>query len=410
MDLFVSTARRLSLAGLVLGVLPLSAAAQELGALTADTITFDALATGARPTQVFGELGLGPVGVSGVKPGLGTLNAALVFDSSAPTGGDPDLGSPNQSFGGPGVGLAGQSGSPFQNATALGKVLVVADTITDSNGDGLVDNPGDAEVQGARLELDFTGIGPVYVDSLKVIDIQNVSGSSSVRLFDMAGQSIGTVTIAQTGDNGVATVALGNGPVGRLELRVEGSGGFDEVAFRLWADCNGNGILDEIELAGGGADCDANGVLDACDPDCDADGLPDSCETDCNTNGVPDDCEGSASVVRNGSGANALGFTEVTPPIVGQDWNVSVDLGGGVASIVVISLAGPLPGVTLNGAVQGELLARPPFLIKTGFGAQAIPIPTGCEMIGLPFTTQAGVFAPGQVTLYNAIDITLGTF
>ncbi|NOT00533.1 MAG: hypothetical protein HOP29_07885 [Phycisphaerales bacterium] len=75
-------------------------------------------------------------------------------------------------------------------------------------------------------------------------------------------------------------------------------------------DCNTNGIVDDIDLAAGGAlDCNENGFPDACDsdcdanttpddcdvaagaPDCDGDHIPDECDTDCNKNGAPDDCD-----------------------------------------------------------------------------------------------------------------------
>ncbi len=70
------------------------------------------------------------------------------------------------------------------------------------------------------------------------------------------------------------------------------------------ADCNGNQIPDEEELASDPSlDCNENSVLDECDvaegtsPDCNDDGFPDECDIadeasrDCNENGVPDECE-----------------------------------------------------------------------------------------------------------------------
>ncbi len=63
-------------------------------------------------------------------------------------------------------------------------------------------------------------------------------------------------------------------------------------------DCNGNGIADADDIAGGAsADCDGNGVPDECDPDCNGSGRPDSCDIadgssqDCGGNGIPDECE-----------------------------------------------------------------------------------------------------------------------
>ncbi len=77
------------------------------------------------------------------------------------------------------------------------------------------------------------------------------------------------------------------------------------------ADCNGNGIPDDMDIAGETADdVNGNGIPDECEPDCNANtipdawdiaqstsadcnqnGTPDECEPDCNENGVPDDCD-----------------------------------------------------------------------------------------------------------------------
>ena len=66
-------------------------------------------------------------------------------------------------------------------------------------------------------------------------------------------------------------------------------------------DCNGNGIIDTIEIAAGLADCDGDGIPNVCEitdgaSDCDADGIPDACEiadgaSDCDADGIPDACE-----------------------------------------------------------------------------------------------------------------------
>lgn len=41
-------------------------------------------------------------------------------------------------------------------------------------------------------------------------------------------------------------------------------------------DCDGNGVLDAIDLAAGAADVDGNGVPDVCEPDCNGNGVPDA--------------------------------------------------------------------------------------------------------------------------------------
>ncbi len=61
-------------------------------------------------------------------------------------------------------------------------------------------------------------------------------------------------------------------------------------------DCNGNGVLDPADIAGGAADVNANGIPDECEPDCNANGVPDAHDLvlgadDDNGNRVPDACE-----------------------------------------------------------------------------------------------------------------------
>lgn len=66
----------------------------------------------------------------------------------------------------------------------------------------------------------------------------------------------------------------------------------DNVRLGSGADCNGNGMPDEFDIAHSGtADCNTNGIPDECEPDCDSDGTPDVCELDADTDGLPDDCD-----------------------------------------------------------------------------------------------------------------------
>lgn len=62
-------------------------------------------------------------------------------------------------------------------------------------------------------------------------------------------------------------------------------------------DCDGNGVLDPVEIAGGEAiDLDGNGRPDSCDPDCNRNGAPDAYDIavgssiDLWLDGVPDEC------------------------------------------------------------------------------------------------------------------------
>jgi len=62
-------------------------------------------------------------------------------------------------------------------------------------------------------------------------------------------------------------------------------------------DCDRNGVLDPLDIAGGAPDVNGNGIPDGCEADCNGNGLPDHYETshalipDVNANHIPDACE-----------------------------------------------------------------------------------------------------------------------
>ena len=126
--------------------------------------------------------------------------------------------------------------------------------------------------------------------------------------------------------NGSDTATVGNTTMcGNTPNQYSGPGVFNDQGGNTIAatcdadDCNGNGISDADEIAGGAPDCDSNGVLDECEalngdcdgngvldicetlPDCDADGVSD-CEAiagganDCDQDGVPDSCTGGPGI------------------------------------------------------------------------------------------------------------------
>ncbi len=115
--------------------------------------------------------------------------------------------------------------------------------------------------------------------------------------------------------------------------------------------------------------------------------------------------------VRNGSGANLLAYTQVSPGIVGGTWETAVDLSGtgGHVSFVAVSLTGATSGIFLP---FGELLIAPPVILDSGFGEHAIDVPNQCVLVGFTFATQAASFTigSGAIEFLNALDVTFGTF
>lgn len=84
----------------------------------------------------------------------------MVMDSSKPSKADPDLGSPNESCGGPGKGAGGASGTKYQNCEPLGNVIFVQQNNTAS-----ADN-----LEGRRSTLIFRFNGTVTTHSFTLLD------------------------------------------------------------------------------------------------------------------------------------------------------------------------------------------------------------------------------------------------
>lgn len=196
----------------------------------------------------------GPIAVSGLNPLVPSWNAALIFDSANPTGGDFDLGTPNETFGGPGVGVGGEVGSPTQNDVAQGNLLVIAENFYDNDGDGLIDDPDDEDQIGMVISLDFSGITVpfvpenVRVEAVTILDVEEEQGEepATAVLFGAGDVVLAEVLLEATGDNGRRTVPIGVDGVVRMEFRLNGSGAIDDVEIVLerededeCSDCEG---------------------------------------------------------------------------------------------------------------------------------------------------------------------------
>ncbi|MBX3001654.1 MAG: choice-of-anchor A family protein [Caldilineaceae bacterium] len=149
-------------------------------------------------------------------------NKAIIFDSANPTGGDYDLGTPNQEFGGPGVGAGGRRGQRWENAFPLGNLVIIAENDADVNGDGLVDSPND-EGMGGKLTFELAAVKDL--DTIRVVDVDGGDIGGYVHVYGSNGQLLKTVDIVSTGDNGVQVVHVRERNVKRLEVELIGSGG-----------------------------------------------------------------------------------------------------------------------------------------------------------------------------------------
>ena len=195
---------------------------------SANTLDFEFFSEGEIVNDING------VKVFGFNPNFGAdVNAAVIFDSSNPPGIDFDLGTPNEAYGGPGIGAGGAS-----NDTALGNILIVADNLIDDNGDGLVDQPNDADYPGAYLEFDFSqlkknGNSTVTVNEVTIMDVEKEEGEDGT-FIELSGPNLplNLIAIPPTGDNGVVVISgINLAGVDLMRVNLNGSAAVASVVY-----------------------------------------------------------------------------------------------------------------------------------------------------------------------------------
>lgn len=180
------------------------------------TLDFSEFGAGDTITTSQGvTVGLGP-------KGDGCADAVIAFDSSNPPGvtrDDLDLGTPNQAFGGPGVGVGGEDG-PFRNDRPLGMLLVIQeDPAREDDNPSLIDDCD----QGGTVVFDFSGLSStgVGLSSITVLDVDDAKQArSEFRLYGLDEAPIAVVNPPVTRPNGVATMDFG-GVMGILRLEID---------------------------------------------------------------------------------------------------------------------------------------------------------------------------------------------
>lgn len=224
---------RKSIAPFFVGILlasPIFLQAQRPGTDGNGTINFEtdaqgnALQAGMTITEQYAKWG---VHISAENNRSNHPAIALIFDSSHPTGGDFDLGTPHESFGGPGKGEGGTAADGINNI-ALGKVIVIGENVDDNDGDGIVDEPDD-EAAGGKLVFKFDQT--VNITELVLVDLdKNERGALVVA---SAGNKTGVeIPLKGLGDNSVVRFNNPNwNGVDRFEIRLPGSGAIASLSF-----------------------------------------------------------------------------------------------------------------------------------------------------------------------------------
>ena len=120
-------------------------------------------------------------------------------------------------------------GYGLNNDSPLGRVLVIAENVTDSGNDGVVDDPDD-DAMGGRLVFNFDY--DVRFVSGTVLDV-DLSEAAAFEVFDGGGLLLGSYPLSSLGDNSVETVTANDaiGGVRRIDLVMSGSGALAELRF-----------------------------------------------------------------------------------------------------------------------------------------------------------------------------------
>ena len=146
---------------------------------------------------------------------------AMIFDSSNPTGGDWDLGTPNQDFGGPGVGSGGKEGKPGENSLSLDNILIISE-----DGDG--SDPDDNAHGGTFI---FTFDDPVEVAALEILDIDNNEKYGEIVTYAGDSSIISTTPFERLGNNSYQVVDVMAEGVSYMEVYLSGSGAIGSIRF-----------------------------------------------------------------------------------------------------------------------------------------------------------------------------------
>jgi hypothetical protein len=167
------------------------------------TIDFEGLPAGTIIGEQYASLG---VHISGVA-NEGFPDALIVFDTSAPPTHDPDL------------------------AVDIGNIAIFANNLTDSNGDGLVDDPDENNFGGTAT---FAFDQDVSIGSVKWID-KDHGNPNFVVAYNAAGDVLVSVPVPLGANASVQTIPVNADGVRRLEFVYHESGGFTGIEVECGA-------------------------------------------------------------------------------------------------------------------------------------------------------------------------------
>lgn len=156
----------------------------------------------------------------------GMADLAVAFDSSTTTAGAEDLGTPNEDFGGTGIGNGGGSGEDGENSRKHNNLLIMPMHFVDDDSDGHADEPVPEPFGGSFI---FTFDFPVTIESADFIDVDDRDGA--VRFFDSANTLISTFPLSKNGDNSYSHLEMNVSGVSKMVVVIEDTIGIDNLCF-----------------------------------------------------------------------------------------------------------------------------------------------------------------------------------
>jgi molybdate transport system permease protein len=134
-----------------------------------------------------------------------TTHPARIIDSDKPSASNSNLGTPNQAFGGAGVGHGGDESSRGRNAMPLGKVLVIAGESP----------PVDQNPQRGQLVTNW--VSPVRVDRV-ILDALVAGDRGEILTYSRDGSVINRHAIAEPSSGGSIVAEIGDEGVSRMDV------------------------------------------------------------------------------------------------------------------------------------------------------------------------------------------------
>jgi hypothetical protein len=140
---------------------------------------------------------------------------AMIFDSANPAGGDFDLGTPHESFGGPGIGDAGKKGKLYENSIAQDNVLIVSedDVSPDDAKHGgsltfLFDQPMDVMSLGLLDHEQQVKVRIVMADGRKTTIFNGKAGNNAFELLELRKPQVVKIIVSSPGSLAITNLDL----------------------------------------------------------------------------------------------------------------------------------------------------------------------------------------------------------